>query len=70
MNEDFVMGKIREVKGVLSILWGKLTGNDKERIKGSMEALSALEQEIKGYEKEMASAKKKITQEQRDISAI
>lgn len=56
MFPTFFKHKMREVGSFLRIMKGKLTGNDLERAKGVDQALSAMKDEKRVYEKEKAEA--------------
>lgn len=54
MNEDIVKGKWKELRGRVRERWGKVTGDDVERLKGSSDELIGLLQQRYGYEREQA----------------
>jgi uncharacterized protein YjbJ (UPF0337 family) len=54
MNEDIVQGKWRELRGKVRERWGKVTGDDVERLKGTSDELIGLLQQRYGYEREQA----------------
>ena len=56
MFPTFFKHKMREVGSFLRIMKGKVTRDDKERAKGVDEALNAMKDEKKVYEKEKAEA--------------
>lgn len=54
MNEDIVKGKWKELRGKVRERWGKVTGDDVDRLKGSSDELIGLLQQRYGYEREQA----------------
>ncbi|MDY6983175.1 MAG: CsbD family protein [Pseudomonadota bacterium] len=54
MNEDIVKGKWKELRGKVRERWGKITGDDIDRLKGSSDELIGLLQQRYGYEREQA----------------
>ncbi|HEY0962085.1 MAG TPA: CsbD family protein [Pseudomonadales bacterium] len=54
MNEDIVQGKWKELRGKVRERWGKVTGDDVERLKGTSDELIGLLQQRYGYERERA----------------
>lgn len=60
MFPSFFRHKKRELSGFLHILRGKLTGDDRERLKGANEALNALEDERDIYLREKRAAEMKV----------
>jgi len=54
MNEDIVKGKWKELRGKVRERWGKLTGDDVDRMQGSSDELIGLLQQRYGYERERA----------------
>lgn len=54
MNEDIVKGKWKELRGKVRERWGKLTGDDVDRLQGSSDELIGLLQQRYGYEREQA----------------
>jgi uncharacterized protein YjbJ (UPF0337 family) len=51
MNEDIVKGKWKELRGKVRQRWGKVTGDDVEKLKGTHEELVGLLQKRYGYER-------------------
>ena len=60
MFPTFFKHKMREVGSFLRIMKGKLTGNDEERAKGVDQALNAMKDEKRVYEKEKLEASQGI----------
>lgn len=60
MNTDIIQGKFHEMEGAITKKWGKITGDDLTKTKGSTEELLGLLQKHYGYEKDMA--KKEVDQ--------
>lgn len=54
MNEDIVKGKWKELRGKVRERWGKVTGDDVDRLKGTSDELIGLLQQRYGYEREQA----------------
>ena len=54
MNEDIVKGKWKELRGKVRERWGKITGDDVDRLKGTHEELIGLLQQRYGYERKQA----------------
>ena len=54
MNEDILKGKWKELRGKVRERWGKLTGDDVERLKGTSDELVGLLQQRYGYERHQA----------------
>ena len=54
MNEDIVKGKWKELRGKVRERWGKLTGDDVDRMQGSSDELIGLLQQRYGYERDQA----------------
>jgi uncharacterized protein YjbJ (UPF0337 family) len=57
MNENTVNGKWTEIKGEIQKAWGDLTGDDLERTKGNVKAISGLIEQKYGQKKEEISSK-------------
>lgn len=57
MNENILKGQWDHFKEEIHRAWGKLTGEDLERVKGSLHELSALIQEKYGLTKEQVREK-------------
>ena len=76
MFPTFFFHKMREVASVLQIVKGKVSGKTKERVKGVDNALNAMDDERKVYEKEKRDAFQAKTPDMidrpanQDISAI
>jgi uncharacterized protein YjbJ (UPF0337 family) len=58
MNEDILKGKWKQLQGEVQMNWGKLTHDDIEQIKGSVQLLEGKIQEK--YGKSQDEAKKQI----------
>jgi hypothetical protein len=56
MNPMIFVHKMREVRSFLNIVIGKITMNNKKRIKAATEALKEIEKERQLYEKELLKA--------------
>ncbi|MGV3592453.1 MAG: CsbD family protein [Gammaproteobacteria bacterium] len=54
MNEDIVKGKWKELRGKVRERWGKVTGDDVDRLHGTSDELIGLLQQRYGYEREQA----------------
>ena len=54
MNEDIVKGKWKELRGKVRERWGKVTGDDVDRLKGTSDELVGLLQQRYGYERQQA----------------
>lgn len=48
MNESFIKGKWKEIKGEIQKKWGQLTNDELEQTKGDMKAVSGLIQQKYG----------------------
>lgn len=57
MNQDFISGKWKEIKGEVRRMWGKITDDELESAKGNTEAISGLIQQKYGLTKEEAKDK-------------
>ena len=57
INEQTIKGKWTEFKGELQDTWGKISGDDLERTKGNVKAISGLMQQKYGSLKDEAKAK-------------
>ncbi len=55
MNEQFIKGKWKEIKGEIQKQWGKLTNDELEQTKGDMTAVSGLIQQKYGQAKDDVS---------------
>lgn len=60
MFPTFFKYKMREVRSFFRIMKGKLTGNNKERVAGADQALHAIKDEQRIYEKEKDVASRKV----------
>ena len=56
-NEQMIKGKWNEFKGELQNTWGKISGDDLERTKGNVKAISGLMQQKYGSLKDDAKTK-------------
>jgi uncharacterized protein YjbJ (UPF0337 family) len=54
MNTDIIQGNWTQLKGKVQQQWGKLTGDDLDRIEGRRKQLVGLVQERYGYAREQA----------------
>jgi uncharacterized protein YjbJ (UPF0337 family) len=54
MNSDRLEGKWLQLKGVVKEIWGKLTHDDIDEIRGRRERLAGRLQELSGIAREMA----------------
>ena len=54
MNPDIIQGNWTQLKGKVQQQWGKLTGDDLDRIEGKRKELVGLVQERYGYAREQA----------------
>lgn len=54
MNEDIVKGKWKELRGKVRERWGKVTGDDVDRLEGTADELIGLLQQRYGYERQQA----------------
>lgn len=54
INHDVMVGKWKQVRGMVKQWWGKLTDNDLNRISGSYEELVGLIQERYGHTRDQA----------------
>jgi hypothetical protein len=81
MFPDIVFHKLKEARGFLQIIRGKLSGDDLERLKGVERALESLEEERETYRQELAEAREALhlrmiqegqddRSDRQDISAI
>lgn len=52
LNENFVKGKWREIKGDIQKAWGKLTDDELEKTKGDFKSISGLIQQRYGVAEE------------------
>jgi uncharacterized protein YjbJ (UPF0337 family) len=52
VNEDMMMGKWKEIKGEIKILWGKLTDDELDKTSGNLESLAGIIQQRYGNKKE------------------
>ena len=57
MNEQILKGKWKEIKGEIQKTWGNLTGDDLEKTKGDMTAISGLIEQKYGAKKDDVSTK-------------
>jgi uncharacterized protein YjbJ (UPF0337 family) len=57
INEQTIKGKWNEFKGELQDMWGKVTGDDLDRTKGNVKAISGLMEQKYGSLKEDAKTK-------------
>lgn len=55
MNEQFIKGKWKELKGEIRKKWGELTDDELEKTKGDMTAVSGLIQQKYGQAQEDVS---------------
>lgn len=55
MNEQFIKGKWKEMKGEIQKKWGELTNDELEKTKGDMKAVSGLIQQKYGQKKDEIS---------------
>lgn len=60
MFPEFFIHKAKEVLSFLHIMKGKVTGDDKTRMKGVDEALNAMDEERDTYLKERQEASNKV----------
>lgn len=63
MNENFIKGKWKELKGEIQKKWGELTNDELEKTKGDMKAVSGLIQQKYGRKQE------EISQDLEDLTA-
>ena len=54
MNKDIFEGKWEEVSGKMGVLWGKLTDDDFQQIKGNQQEIYGKLQKHYGYTKDEA----------------
>ncbi len=54
INHDVMVGKWKQVRGMVKQWWGKLTDNDLNRISGRYEELVGLIQERYGHTRDQA----------------
>ena len=54
INHDVMVGKWKQVRGMVKQWWGKLTDNDLSRISGRYEELVGLIQERYGHTRDQA----------------
>ncbi|MBX9805864.1 MAG: CsbD family protein [Alphaproteobacteria bacterium] len=54
MDENLMQGYWHELKGKVRHQWGKITHDDLEKMKGSIEELSGVIQQRHGYKKDQA----------------
>ena len=54
INHDVMVGKWKQVRGMIKQWWGKLTDNDLNRISGRYEELVGLIQERYGHTRDQA----------------
>ena len=54
MNKDIFQGKWEEVSGKMRMLWGKLTDDDVQKIKGNQQEIYGTLHKYYGYSKEEA----------------
>jgi uncharacterized protein YjbJ (UPF0337 family) len=52
MNDNFIQGKWREIKGEIKRAWGKLTDDEIEKTKGDMTSIGGLIQQRYGEKEE------------------
>ncbi|QDK36300.1 CsbD family protein [Bdellovibrio sp. NC01] len=57
MNNDFIQGKWKEIKGDLRKAWGNVTDDEWEKTKGDATAIAGVLQQKYGMAKEEASQK-------------
>lgn len=57
MNENIFKGKWKEVKGEIQKAWGNLTGDELDKTKGDIKAISGLIQQKYGLAQESAREK-------------
>ena len=57
LNQDQINGKWTEIKGGVRNLWGKITDDELERVKGNLQSVSGIVQEKYGETKESISRK-------------
>jgi len=57
LNQDQINGKWVEIKGGVRNLWGKITDDELEKIKGNIQSVSGIVQEKYGESKESISHK-------------
>ena len=57
MNQDIMNGKWKEIKGEIRKMWGNVTGDELEQVKGDMTSISGLIQQRYGHKKEEVSEK-------------
>jgi uncharacterized protein YjbJ (UPF0337 family) len=54
MNRDIIQGNWNQLKGQVQQHWGKLTGDELDRVEGRRKELVGLVQERYGYAREQA----------------
>ncbi|MEX2318454.1 MAG: CsbD family protein [Bauldia sp.] len=54
MNRDIIQGNWNQLKGQVQQHWGKLTGDELDRVEGRRKELVGLVQEHYGYAREQA----------------
>lgn len=52
MNEDIAHGKWVEVKGEIQKIWGDVSGDELEKVKGNLTSISGLIEQKYGHKKE------------------
>lgn len=57
MSNDIIQGKWKEIKGEIRKVWGDITGDELEKSKGNLTAISGLIQQRYGHKKEDVSLK-------------
>lgn len=55
MNEDIFKGKWTEIKGEIRNVWGKLTDDELESVKGNLSSIAGLIQQRYGEAKDVVS---------------
>jgi uncharacterized protein YjbJ (UPF0337 family) len=57
MNEDIFKGKWKDIKGEIQNVWGKLTNDELESVKGNLSSITGLIQQRYGEAKDVVSEK-------------
>jgi uncharacterized protein YjbJ (UPF0337 family) len=57
MNEDILKGKWEDIKGEIQNVWGKLTNDELESVKGNLSSIAGLIQQRYGEAKDVVSEK-------------
>lgn len=55
MNQDIAHGKWVEIKGEIQKMWGDISGDELDKVKGNLKSISGLIEQKYGYKKDEAT---------------